>query len=225
MWRVLTGLQKEITISFMMVGHTKFAPDCCFGVLKRRFRRERVNCLDELATVVESSSASNTAQLVGKEDGTTYIDMYDWMPFLAPHLKRIPGMKQYHHFTITSDIPGVLQLKMFADSQAINFTLLRGNWAPSPDDLPATIPPPGLSLERQQYLYHSIRPYCSEETQDIVCPVPVETATSTPSSPESSPEPESFPSPEPPVKRPRQRRCRVCGEAGHNARTCTHTQS
>ena len=41
-WRVLTGLNKRIEISFMLVGHTKFAPDWCFGLVKQRFRRTRV---------------------------------------------------------------------------------------------------------------------------------------------------------------------------------------
>ena len=88
-------------------------------MLKRRFRRERVDCLDDLVTVVEASAVSNTAQLVGREDGTTYVNMYDWTPFLAPHFKRIPGMKQYHHFEISSSIPGVLKLKFFADSDPV----------------------------------------------------------------------------------------------------------
>ena len=137
MWRVLCGLQKVITISFMMVGHTKFAPDCCFGVLKRRFRRERVDCLDDLVTVVEASAVSNTAQLVGREDGTTYVNMYDWTPFLAPHFKRISGIKQYQ---ISSSIPGVLKLKLFADSDPVEFILLRTNWTPSACDLPTDLP-------------------------------------------------------------------------------------
>ena len=58
MWRVLTGLQKEIIMSFMMVGHTKFAPDCCFAVLKRKFRRERVNCLDDQTVLLLSNNDS-----------------------------------------------------------------------------------------------------------------------------------------------------------------------
>ena len=32
MWRVLTGLHREIKISFLPVGHTKFASDWCFGL-------------------------------------------------------------------------------------------------------------------------------------------------------------------------------------------------
>ena len=30
-WRVMSGLHKNITLSFLVVGHTKFAPDWCFG--------------------------------------------------------------------------------------------------------------------------------------------------------------------------------------------------
>ena len=28
-WRVMCGLHKNITLSFLVVGHTKFAPDWC----------------------------------------------------------------------------------------------------------------------------------------------------------------------------------------------------
>ena len=36
LWRVLTGLHQNITLSFMIAGHTKFSPDWCFGLLKKR---------------------------------------------------------------------------------------------------------------------------------------------------------------------------------------------
>ena len=35
-WRVMRGLHTEITINFMPPGHTKFAPDWCFGLLKEK---------------------------------------------------------------------------------------------------------------------------------------------------------------------------------------------
>ena len=38
-WRVMSGLNESIEISFLLVGHTKFAPDWCFGLLKQRLRR------------------------------------------------------------------------------------------------------------------------------------------------------------------------------------------
>ena len=36
LWRVLTGLHQNITLSFMITGHTKFSPDWCFGLMKKR---------------------------------------------------------------------------------------------------------------------------------------------------------------------------------------------
>lgn len=45
-WRVLVGLHQSISVSFLIVGHTKFAPDWCFGLFKQRFRKCKVDCLD-----------------------------------------------------------------------------------------------------------------------------------------------------------------------------------
>ena len=46
MWRVRTGLHEEVTISFLPVGHTKFSPDWCFGLMKQRFRRTKIGDLE-----------------------------------------------------------------------------------------------------------------------------------------------------------------------------------
>ena len=59
----VAGLHKSIAISFLIVGHTKFAPDWAFGLLKQHFRKTRVNCLDDLVRVVEGSAKVNHAQL------------------------------------------------------------------------------------------------------------------------------------------------------------------
>ena len=37
MWRVVTGLHQSIYLHFMIAGHTKFSPDACFGLIKRKF--------------------------------------------------------------------------------------------------------------------------------------------------------------------------------------------
>ena len=47
------------------------------------------------------------------------------------------------------------------------------NWEPSQQQLPPTVPPSSLSLERQCYLHNTIRMYCPEEVQDEVCPLPL----------------------------------------------------
>ena len=81
-WRVLDGLNRRIEISFLIVGHTKFAPDWCFGLLKQAYRRTKVGCLDDIVRLVESSAVVNNAQLVGREDGTVIVHQYNWAEFL-----------------------------------------------------------------------------------------------------------------------------------------------
>ena len=60
-------------LSFLVAGHTKFSPDGCFGLFKRRYRQGRVGCLDDTVRVVASSAEVNTAQLVGAQDGTVVV--------------------------------------------------------------------------------------------------------------------------------------------------------
>ena len=78
-----------------------------------------------------------------------------------------------------------------------------------------------LSLERQWYLYNSIRQYRTPETRDITCPLPSVSA------------PVPLPSalvPPPPSEEPtapqakRRRQCGRCNQPGHNRATCTNTE-
>ena len=69
LWRVMTTKHKDITLSFLIAGHTKFAPDRGFGLLKRKYRKVKVDSLSDLQKMVEDSSDTNICQLVGLEDG------------------------------------------------------------------------------------------------------------------------------------------------------------
>ena len=55
-WRVLTNRHSSITLSFLVVGHTKFSPDWCFGLFKRTYRRTKVGSLQSIAKVVNESA-------------------------------------------------------------------------------------------------------------------------------------------------------------------------
>lgn len=57
-WRVLTGLNKTIQLSFLPVGHTKFSPDWAFGLFKKRFRVERVSNLQDVAEIITNPHLS-----------------------------------------------------------------------------------------------------------------------------------------------------------------------
>ena len=107
-WRVLASLNRKIEISFLLVGHTKFAPDWCFGLLKQKFRKSLVGCLEDLVRVVNQSASSNHAQLLGLEDGTPVVDQHDWAGFFQPYFRRgaFDGIKSWHHLVFSSAAPG-----------------------------------------------------------------------------------------------------------------------
>ena len=174
MWRCMVGLHKEITLTFLVVGHTKFAPDWCFGLLKRKYRKQQVGCLDDIARVVNTSATVNIAQLCGTQNGEVLVPTNDWKAFLAPRFKTLRNIKTYHHFRFSCLAPRVVFVKQHADMEECEIHLLNDpSWSPTHCNLPPVIQPPGLSLDRQWYLYDSIRQFCPESVRDNVCPKPL----------------------------------------------------
>ena len=88
----------------MLVGHTKFSPDWCFGLFKQRYRRTFVSCLDDIAKVVNVDV--NVAQLVGTQSGEPVVPMYNWATFLGGHFRTVPQFKRHQHFMFSSQYPG-----------------------------------------------------------------------------------------------------------------------
>ena len=72
----MTGLHKSITLSFLVVGHTKFAPDWCFGLLKKQMRMTKVGTLTNIAKVVKESATVNVPQLCGAEVGSVLVSTH-----------------------------------------------------------------------------------------------------------------------------------------------------
>ena len=145
-WRIATGRHTTIALHFMMPGHTKFAPDWCFGLLKRRLRRTRVSCLDDIQRVVTSSSVVNSAQLVGNETGEVTVPTYDWARFFTPVYRKVVGVKRHHHFVLTAAKPGIVSMQELCEGPAKELLLLKGQ---IPDGMPDVIRPAGLSQDRQ----------------------------------------------------------------------------
>ena len=218
------GLHKTIELSFLIVGHTKLAPDGCFGLLKKKFRRTKVSCLEDIRRVVEESADVNHAQLVGTQSGESVVPTYNWTSLLSPRMKKISGIKRLHHITITADQKdGVkVTVKQYSDNNPKAVPLLRDKtWRPSPNDLPPVISPAGLDAARQWYLHNEIREYCTEETKDLVCPLPVVPRPSARSIDEDLEEEDD--QDEEVMPAPAQLRCcGKCHQPGHNRRTCTN---
>ena len=235
----MVGLNDTITLSFMIVGHTKFSPDSCFGLLKQQFRKTKVDTLQDLSNVVEKSASCNKVEMVGWEDGIPLIPTYDWSSYFAGKMLKVKGIKKYQHFTFTKSTIGKVSCSVSSDYTATEVSLLRvqqngsTSWKPSSSTLPDIIQPKGLDAKRQWYLYEKIRPFCIEEkNKDKTCPLP--SCPNPCNSTQGTPEPPSISLPPlttsaisspqsdktdpPPAKRPRT--CRNCGKTGHNARTC-----
>ncbi len=230
LWRVTTGLHTEITLSFMIPGHTKFSPDWCFGLLKKTYRRTKVGGLTDLCGVVNDSAAVNIAQPTGLEDGSVVVTTYDWQNYFSQFCTKVKGIKKLHHLRFESASPGCIFVKERAGSTEVKRNILKvKSWKPTADQLPPVLPPSGLSLQRQWYLYEKIREFCPDHLKDTTCPRPSESVQgSSPSqahSPSATPSRSPTPSPtdtttvEPPAAK-RARLCGLCRQPGHNARTC-----
>ena len=66
----MTNQHSQITLFFMIPGHTKFSPDWCFGLVKKWYRKTKVGGLTDLCGVVTDSAVVNSAQPTGLEDGS-----------------------------------------------------------------------------------------------------------------------------------------------------------
>ena len=123
-WRVL---YKRNRISFLFVGHTKFAPDWCFGQLKQMFRKTLVGCLEDLTCVVDQSARTNHAQLVSMEDGTVLVDQYDWVGYFQSYFRRgaFDGIKSLHHLVFSSAAPGTAVVRNSCNAEGKTLTLLK----------------------------------------------------------------------------------------------------
>ena len=62
----MTSRHLTAELSFMLVGHTKFAPDRFFGLEKKHLRRSRVDTIEDITFVVKESTTTqqNKAQLI-----------------------------------------------------------------------------------------------------------------------------------------------------------------
>ena len=84
----------------------------------------------------------------------------------------LKGISQMHHFRFSASNPGVVYVKISCNDTEKEIKLLKTPWQPTLANMPNIIPPPGLTLERQWYLFNKIREFCPDESKDLVCPKP-----------------------------------------------------
>lgn len=181
-YRVLAGLHDSIELSFMVVGHTKFAPDGYFGLIRRRYRRSNIYTYDDLVQTVLNSSerGHNTCQASrnhGAPANSQELIYRDWSSWLLKFFKKLPNITSYRHFKIIKNKPGILYLKKVIDGDETEIQLLKRGVPFGKNKsfrLPAKTVPKGLTLERQWYLYEQIRMHIpDEQDKAATCPKPI----------------------------------------------------
>lgn len=179
MYRVLSKLHSKIEMSFLVVGHTKFSPDSHFGLIRQRYRHSQVYTYEQLAMIIEDSATDecNKCQRYDDKSNGSKIIYRDWTAWLSAFFRKIPGIKQYHHFIISSEEPGIVLLKNNVDDTGTKINLLDDidtfNHQILERILPDELYPNGLSAEREWYLYNQIREHIPNELdKDRTCPEP-----------------------------------------------------
>ncbi len=179
MWRVMNGLNDKITLSFMLPGHTKFAPDGYFGLLKSKYRKSDIDCLQDLVDCTVDCSKDNKtiAQVYGKHLGyeNNFYEYKDWPCFLEKYFRPINRILSYRYFEFNSDNPGVILLKeKIEDKNLKEEAILKDNlYRFSKNEAPSILIPNGLDEERKKYLFKEIRGFvrCPEKRNNT-CPKP-----------------------------------------------------
>ena len=144
-WRVLKGYHRRVNYNFMIAGHTKFTPDRCFGLIKKKYRSLFCSSVFDVAAAINESSIINQAEICGLPDGRTLVDVYDWKAYFRNTFKPIDHLLSFHRYEIFSETPGVVVCRKYVDSDPIqNMVLKKDGFLGFPEKLS----PKGLSYDR-----------------------------------------------------------------------------
>ena len=112
----------------------------------------------DVASVTESSSSINVAELVGTRDMEVFVPTYNWSSYLETYFKRLKNILDYHHFKASKSEPGVITCQQTVMSEPVKFNLHKDKYhLPKNTVLPEVSQPKGLSEERRTYLFNEIR--------------------------------------------------------------------
>ena len=129
--------------------------------------------LYDVGKVCQESSTANFVQFVGLHDKKVKVATYDWTNHLGKFFNKIDNIKDYQHFSFNKSEPGIVSCLRNLGDEPRKFNILKRAvdeiWN---EQLPPIIEPVGFTLERQQYLFREIRPFCHSESRDLVAPHP-----------------------------------------------------
>src|SRR3954452_3345741 len=137
----------------MIPGHTKFKCDANFGMIKKLYRRTRIDCLDHVVEVAKKSSPTglNKAQCYGDGKGFQYLDI---KAILGIYFKKLPSIQKYQHFLFEASNLGVVKAQEIANGPFTEFNLLKAKKADIFEEIKSlsilVLKPPPLDYKRQE---------------------------------------------------------------------------
>lgn len=163
-------------VSFLPVGHTKFAPDAHFGQFKAAWTKSSCHTLKELCALA-ARIKNTTVVLVGDEKGDAFVNQYDWNKYFEQqNLKTVPAISKYQHFSTSIEHLGIIRYsEAIAEpdqSNVLSTVIYPDDWENRYPTFPDVVQPEGLPIERKTYLYKKIRPYVRSECKNVLCPKP-----------------------------------------------------
>ena len=87
-----------------------------------------MDCIDDLARLVERSSNVNIAQPVGNQlTGERIVPLFDWHNYFVTKFRKLSHIKQIHKFVFSSDCPGTVKISEFSNTDESTITLPLGH--------------------------------------------------------------------------------------------------
>ena len=150
-------------ISFMVAGHTKFAPDWCFGLLKSKMRRAVLSSQADIEAACKASAVCNLVQCVGMQDGQVIVPCYDWATFFRDSGSLQSVCMSFHNFAVSAAAPSVMEVRKFSRGAAERLSLGK---------VRARLASHLLYLPREcQWSDNAITEFCREGTEgELLCP-------------------------------------------------------
>ena len=97
LYLVICGYYESVELNFMIPEHIKFKCDGSFGLIKKFYRKTRVDCVDHVVDVVKRSSPEglNKTQCYESGKGFQYLDIKS---IFRIYFKKLNGLQRYQHF-------------------------------------------------------------------------------------------------------------------------------
>ena len=100
---VSSGRVDYIRVSFMVAGHTKFAPDRLFSAIGSAYKAADVFTINDLNEICAQSATAHIEN-VG--------DVFTWRNYLGLKYSDLPGVRKLHDFLVVKTNTGEVVMKV-----------------------------------------------------------------------------------------------------------------